>query len=70
MKTVIEATRSGDLIEPKHEIEIYCPNCSRDVDSQELEAKKCNDCGFDLSSPKQCVSIHVTTMPAAGGGVM
>jgi len=70
MKTTIEATRSGDLIEPKHEIEIYCPNCSRDVDDQELQAKKCNDCGFDLSNPKQCVSIHVTTMPAAGGGVM
>ena len=70
MKTVIEATRSGDVIDPKHEIEIYCPNCGRDVDAQELENLICNDCGSSLEAPKQNVAIHVTTLPAAGGGVM
>ena len=29
----------------------------------ELEAKKCNDCGSDLSQPKQSVAINVTSKP-------
>ena len=50
-------------IAPQHTVEIYCPNCSRDVDEAELAAQKCNDCGHDLSTPKQSVSITVTTKP-------
>jgi uncharacterized OB-fold protein len=50
-------------IAPQHTVEIYCPNCGRDVDEGELSAKKCNDCGHDLSTPKQSVSITVTTKP-------
>ena len=50
-------------IAPKHTIEILCPNCGRDVDEAELAAQKCNDCGQDLSQPKQSVSIEVTTKP-------
>lgn len=60
----------GEGIEPKHTVEILCPNCERDVDEAELTAQKCNDCGQDLSEPKQNISIHATTVPAAGGGVM
>lgn len=48
---------------PAHKIEIYCPNCGRDVDETELTNQVCNDCGHDLSTPKQSVSIVVTTKP-------
>lgn len=47
----------------KHKVEIYCPSCSRDVDEAELAAQKCNDCGADLSTPKQNVAINVTSKP-------
>jgi hypothetical protein len=33
------------------------------VDESELTAQKCNDCGQDLTTPKQSVSIVVTTKP-------
>ena len=44
-------------------VEILCPACNRDVDESELAAKKCNDCGADLSDPKQSVQIHATSVP-------
>lgn len=47
----------------KHKVEILCPNCSRDVDEVELAAQQCNDCGYDLSTPKQNVAINVTSKP-------
>jgi Zn finger protein HypA/HybF involved in hydrogenase expression len=47
----------------KHKVEILCPNCSRDVDETELSVQKCNDCGYDLSTPKQNVAINVTSKP-------
>jgi len=51
------------IILAKHKIEILCPSCSRDVDETELSAQKCNDCGYDLSTPKQNVTINVTSKP-------
>lgn len=48
--------------ESAHKIEIYCPNCGRDVDETELTNKVCNDCGQDLSNPKQHVSVLATSM--------
>jgi Zn finger protein HypA/HybF involved in hydrogenase expression len=50
-------------IQPEHTVEIYCPNCGRDVDESELAAQKCNDCNTSLAKPKQSVSITVTTKP-------
>ena len=50
-------------IAPQHTVEIYCPNCSRDVDEAELAAQKCNDCGTSLAQPKQNVAINVTSKP-------
>jgi hypothetical protein len=44
-------------------IEILCPSCNRDVDETELTAKKCNDCGADLSDPKQNITIAATSVP-------
>ena len=70
MKTLVEAAKMDGVTVPRHEVEILCPNCARDVDQQELAAQTCNDCGFSLAAPQQNVAIHVTTLPAAGGGVM
>jgi Zn finger protein HypA/HybF involved in hydrogenase expression len=56
----------GEVVEPKHKIEIYCPNCGRDVDETELTNQVCNDCGADLSTPKQSVSINATSQPIGG----
>ena len=44
-------------------VEILCPSCGRDVDATELAVQKCNDCGTDLSSPKQNIEIHATSVP-------
>ena len=44
-------------------VEILCPNCGRDVDEAELAAQHCNDCGADLSDPKQNIAIAVTSVP-------
>lgn len=64
MITTVEANKvDGEVIEPKHTVAILCPNCERDVDEAELAAQKCNDCGQDLSQPKQSVAIEVTTKP-------
>jgi predicted RNA-binding Zn-ribbon protein involved in translation (DUF1610 family) len=56
----------GQVVEPRHTIEIYCPNCGRDVDETELTNQVCNDCGADLSTPKQSVSINATSQPIGG----
>jgi uncharacterized OB-fold protein len=64
MITQNDAVKLEDgTIAPKHTVEIYCPSCGRDVDESELTAQKCNDCGQDLTTPKQSVSIVVTTKP-------
>lgn len=67
MKLENQAVMAGaDVVDPRHVVEILCPNCGRDVDSQELETKTCNDCGYDLSTPKQSVSIFATSQPLGG----
>lgn len=70
MITEVAAHEISGAIMPRHRIEILCPACDRDVDEQELAALKCNDCGQDLSEPKQNVAIHATTVPAAGGATI
>jgi uncharacterized protein (DUF983 family) len=57
---------SSDVTEVATKIEILCPNCSRDVDEAELTAKRCNDCGADLSNPEQHVAVAVTSVPVIG----
>ena len=49
-----------------NKVEIYCPQCSRDVDESELFNKVCNDCGASLSEPEQNVTIALTSVPAIG----
>jgi hypothetical protein len=55
-----------EVMDVATKLEIYCPQCSRDVDESELIAKKCNDCGADLSVPKQSVAVAVTSVPVIG----
>jgi Zn finger protein HypA/HybF involved in hydrogenase expression len=57
---------SSDVTEVATKVEIYCPNCSRDVDEAELFNKVCNDCGADLSDPEQHVAVAVTSVPVIG----
>jgi ribosomal protein L37E len=57
---------NGTDFKPRHTIEIYCPNCGRDVDEIELAMKVCGDCGFDLSEPEQHVAIVVANMSFGG----
>jgi len=52
-----------DNIECATKLEILCPACNRDVDTAELAAQKCNDCGTDLSDPKQNIGVAVTSLP-------
>ena len=47
-------------------LEILCPACNRDVDTAELAAQKCSDCGADLADPKQHVAVAVTSVPVIG----
>jgi Zn finger protein HypA/HybF involved in hydrogenase expression len=57
---------NGVEIECAHKIEIYCPECHRDVDETELAAQKCSDCGTALHEPEQHIAIAVTSVPAFG----
>ena len=68
MKRLFEATSQDGMIVPKHEVELLCKACGYDLDEAELKADTCADCGADLEL-QQNVNIHVTTLPAAGGGV-
>jgi rRNA maturation endonuclease Nob1 len=70
MKQTIEAsTLENGLIQPRHEVEVVCAACGYDLDESELDADTCSDCGAPLNL-KQHISIHATSVPAAGGGVM
>jgi hypothetical protein len=62
----IKDTFDGGEFKPRHTIEIYCPNCSRDVDEAELAAKKCNDCGEPLHNPEKHVAIVVANISSGG----
>jgi len=53
-------------IEPSHLIEVVCSACGYDLDSSELEADTCSDCGQALDL-RQSISIEITTVPAASG---
>ena len=52
-----------DVMDVATKLEILCPACNRDVDTAELAAQKCNDCGTDLSDPKQNIGVAVTSLP-------
>ena len=68
MKAIYEAQLVDGQVQPKHEVEIVCAACGYDLDASELEADTCADCGAPLNL-KQHISIHATSVPAAGGEV-
>ncbi len=68
MRAVYEAQLVDGQVQPRHEVEIVCGACGYDLDEAELEADTCADCGAPLNL-KQHISIHATSVPAAGGKV-
>ena len=62
----IQDSLDGGEFKPRHTVEVYCPNCSRDVDEAELAAQRCNDCGHSLAEPEQHVAIVVANMSFGG----
>jgi hypothetical protein len=63
MKISRSTSEVNGVIEPEHHIQILCPECDRDIDETEMAAQKCNDCGANLSTPKQHTQIMATSMP-------
>ena len=55
-----------EVMDVATKLEILCPACNRDVDEAELFNQVCNDCGADLSDPKQHVAVAVTSVPVIG----
>lgn len=66
IKEIPDEVNNGEF-KPRHTVEIYCPNCARDVDETELAMKVCGDCGHNLSNPEQHVAIVVANMSFGGG---
>jgi len=69
MKQIVQATEVDGQIRPAHEIDIFCANCSYDLDPSEVQSATCADCGATLNLG-QSVSIHATSVPAAGARTM
>jgi len=61
-----EAQQVGDVIDPKHDVEVICANCGYDLDENELEVDTCSDCGQVLNL-QQNTKIYATSVPAATG---
>ena len=60
-------TFEDGTIEPRHTVEIYCPECGYDITEDEIAAGKCSDCGVAFDTPKQSVSIVAASLPMSGG---
>jgi len=69
MRKTNEAVTVGDVIDPKHEIEIVCGHCGYDLDESELNADTCSDCGKVLNL-QQNTKIYATSIPAADGSTL
>jgi DNA-directed RNA polymerase subunit RPC12/RpoP len=69
MRKTNEAVTVGDIIDPKHEIEIVCGHCGYDLDEGELNADTCSDCGAALNL-QQNTKIYATSIPAASGSTL
>jgi Zn finger protein HypA/HybF involved in hydrogenase expression len=65
IKEIPDEIDNGEF-KPRHTVEIYCPNCGRDVDETELSMKVCGDCGHSLAEPEQHVAIVVANMSFGG----
>lgn len=66
IKEIPDAKLEDGSILCHHTIEVYCPNCGRDVNQDELDSKRCDDCGYDLSKPERHVAIVVANLSSGG----
>jgi rRNA maturation endonuclease Nob1 len=62
IKTIDAVKVDGQVVEPRHTIEIVCKACGYDLDEAEIAADTCADCGADLEL-KQSVAINATSQP-------
>ena len=69
MKIVNEAVKLGDVVDPKHEVEVLCAHCGYDLDESELLADTCSDCGESLNL-RYNTKIYATSVPPAGGSTL
>jgi hypothetical protein len=65
MKTLFEAQKLGGVKQPQYEVEVLCVNCEDPVSEEEKITGTCTNCN-EQWSPKQNLSIWVTSVPAAG----
>lgn len=61
-----EAQQLGEVVDPRHEVEIVCAYCGYDLDENELAADTCSDCGHPLNL-RQSTKIYATSVPSATG---
>lgn len=69
IKEIPDAVLEDGSLLCRHTVELYCPNCGRDVDEKELVNKECYDCGASLESPEQHVAITVANLSSGGATI-
>ena len=68
MLTVNNGQKFEDgTVEPRHTVQINCPECGFDITEDEVNAGECFDCGAQFAAPKQSVSIVAASLPMSGG---
>lgn len=60
-------TFEDGTVEPRHTVQVNCPNCGFDITEDEVAAGECSDCGFKFDVPAQSVSIVAASLPMSGG---
>lgn len=59
-------TFDDGTVEPRHTVQINCPECGFDITEDEVAAGKCSDCGASFSTPAQSVAIVAASLPMSG----
>jgi len=68
MLTVNNGRKFDDgTVEPRHTVQVNCPQCGFDITEDEIIAGKCSDCGAVFEAPAQSVSIVAASLPMTGG---
>jgi ribosomal protein L37AE/L43A len=60
-------TFEDGTVEPRHTIQINCPECGFDITADEIAAGECFDCGASFDKPAQGVTIVAASLPMSGG---
>lgn len=68
MITVSEGKTFEDgTVEPRHTVQVNCPECGFDITEDEVAAGACSDCGATFDVPAQSVSIVAASAPLFSG---